>query len=399
LDSLELLHFHCGSQVTDIHALKLALKEASQFYVELVRLGAPMGYLDVGGGLGIDYDGSQSSSNSSINYTMGEYASDVVGSVYEACEAKGVDHPMLVSESGRALVAHHSLLVFDIVGHQRMPQERPARQVTESQHQILRSLQDTYGELEVETALASYHRALQLKDEAQSLFRLGYLSLEERAFAERMFWAVCHRVLAKTEDDEDPPEELLALRDEQPDLYYGNFSIFQSVPDHWAVHQLFPILPIHRLDEEPTRRGVLVDLTCDSDGKVDRFIGRGSEDRVLPLHDWRPKTPYYVAFCLIGAYQEVLGDLHNLFGDTNVVHLSLGQDGDIELEVGDVIEGDTIGEVLRYVQYDPNALIAGLRGTAERALREERITKPDLQELLRVYKAALNQTTYLDRQL
>ncbi|PIE21834.1 MAG: arginine decarboxylase [Planctomycetota bacterium] len=397
-DCLQLLHFHIGSQITEIQALKSALREASQIYCELVKHGAAMGYFDVGGGLGVDYDGTQTNSMSSMNYSLDEYASDVVGAIYEACERSGHAHPCIVSESGRALVAHHSVLVFEMLGHSQLPEQMPEADGSESEHQVLRSLQETWEEVETEPELASYHRALQLKEEAQQLFRLGYLDLAAKAWCEQAYWAICFRVLARLGDEEELHDDLAALRDGQPSIYYGNFSIFQSVPDSWAVEQLFPVVPIQRLDEEPELRGIIADLTCDSDGKLDRFVGEAGEQRTLPLHELG-EDPYYVGFFLVGAYQEVLGDLHNLFGDTNVVHLKSGAGTragrGTELEVGAVVDGDTVDEILRYVQYDPELLVAGLRRSAEQALRQGKITRRDVQELLQVYKSSLQATSYL----
>jgi arginine decarboxylase len=395
LDCLELLHFHLGSQITEIQALKGALREASQVYCQLRKSGAAMGYFDVGGGLGVDYDGTQTNSMSSMNYSLDEYASDVVGAICEACQANELPHPTIISESGRALVAHHSVLIFEVTGHSTLPETMPPEDGSQSKHQVVRSLQETWEELEGEPELATYHRAQQLKDEAQQLFRLGYIDLREKAWCEQAYWAICRRVLERLAGDEELHDDLQALRDSQPAVFYGNFSIFQSVPDSWAVEQLFPVFPIHRLDEEPKLSGIIADLTCDSDGKLDRFVGPRGEERTLPLHADNGE-PYYIGFFLVGAYQEVLGDLHNLFGDTNVVHLKAAHGGRGELDVSAVIDGDSVDEVLRYVQYDPENLIAGIRRSAEQALRAGRIQRRDMQELLRVYKGSLQMTTYLN---
>jgi arginine decarboxylase len=387
-----MLHFHIGSQITDIRAIKSALREASRIYVELCSLGAPMGMFDVGGGLGVDYDGSRTDFHSSMNYTLQEYANDVVWAVQTACDEKDLPHPEIVSESGRAISAHHSVLVTDVIGRTTMPIENgtkpPGGEAPLPVQELWRVLQD----VTVKNAFESYHDALQLKEEALNAFNLGYLGIEARARCERLFWSTCHRILECLRHEGELPEELASLPSRLSDIYYCNWSAFQSTPDHWAVKQLFPVMPIHRLDERPTRRGVLADLTCDSDGKMDRFIDLKGVADYLDLHDPMGQ-PYYIGMFLIGAYQEVLGDLHNLFGDTNVVHVHVDDDGIVD--VGKVVEGDTVREVLGYVQYDPDGLVDEVRAAAENALRQGRIQKREVQLLLTRYKRALADTTYL----
>ncbi|MFQ5503393.1 MAG: biosynthetic arginine decarboxylase [Planctomycetota bacterium] len=393
LPSLEMLHFHLGSQITDIRAIKNALRESSRLYTELVRLGAPMGWLNVGGGLAIDYDGSQTNFHSSMNYSLQEYANDVVYSVLEACDQRGIPHPHLVSESGRATVAHHSVLVFDVLDMDRVSAEADGMDPPEAgDHQVLHSLHETWQCVSRKNYLESFHDALQFKEESYHLFNLGYLTLEARARAERMFWATCRRVWSLASELEELPEELEPLTRALSDIYYCNFSVFQSLPDHWAVKQLFPTMPIHRLEERPSRRAVLADLTCDSDGKMDRFIDPTDVADVLPLH-LPDRDPYYLGIFLVGAYQEVLGDLHNLFGDTNAVHVKVDQAG--RLDVSQVVRGDSVAEVLGYVQYDAEDLVTRVDRAAKGALARERMTEGDVESLLQAYREALKQTTYL----
>ncbi len=392
LDCLEMLHFHIGSQITDIRAIKSALREASRIYVELAKLGAPMGWIDVGGGLGVDYDGSQTNFQSSMNYSLQEYANDVVFAVQDACDGAGLAHPVIVSESGRAIVAHHAVLVTDVIGHSAALTDGETGSIAEDAPQLVQSLHEVCAGVTRKNLIESYHDSIQIKEEAQTLFSLGYLDLEGRAQCERLFWATCSRILHWIAADGDCPEELEHLPKGLSDIYYCNYSMFQSTPDHWAVKQLFPTLPIHRLDERPTRRAILADLTCDSDGKMDRFIDLKGVADYLHVHELT-SSPYYIGVFLVGAYQEVLGDLHNLFGDTHVVHVRVEADGN--LDVAKVVEGDTVREVLGYVQYEPDRLVDRMRRTAERALRAERISKVEVQALLDVYKSSLAATTYL----
>ncbi len=394
LDSLRMLHFHIGSQVTDIRSFKGALREAARFYTELVKLGAAMGWLDVGGGLGVDYDGSRTNFHSSMNYTLQEYANDVVDAIQTACDEAGIPHPYLVSESGRALVAHHAVLVFDVVGRAGMQSLDGAAEPTADEPAIVREYHELLEGVSAKNFLEAYHDALQLREEALTRFTLGLLDLQGRARCEAFFGAVCRKVLKLAQELDELPEELEPLGHALADIYYCNFSVFQSIPDHWAVKQLFPIAPVRGLDRQPTVRAVLADLTCDSDGKIDRFIDAHDVAQVLPLHALSADEPYYVAAFLVGAYQEVLGDLHNLFGDTHVVHVAIGPGGEPELL--QVVEGDSVREVLSYVQYDPEDLIARVRRAAETAIREQRIRKADVQELLRRYKATLERQTYLE---
>lgn len=391
LDSLQLLHFHIGSQISAISVVKDAIREASQIYVELAKLGANMQYLDVGGGLAVDYDGSKTNFHASKNYSMQNYAYDVVAEVKEACEEKGLIVPTLVSESGRAIASHQSVLVFDVLGTSDVSFEIPAP-AQEQEHLIIRNLYETYQSIRVENYQETYHDATQFKEEAISLFGFGYLSLTERARAERLYWACCRKIQAIVRQQEYVPDDLEDLEKIMSSIYYINLSVFQSAPDSWAIDQLFPIMPIHRLGEEPLQRGTLADLTCDSDGKIDQFIDLRDVKSVLELHDLRPDEPYYLAMFLGGAYQEIMGNLHNLFGDTNTIHIKLTPKG---YQIEHVVKGDTMKEVLSYVQYDSEDLIENLRRRTEQALQDHQITLQESQMLLQNYEQSLSQYTYL----
>jgi arginine decarboxylase len=392
-DCLELLHFHLGSQITNIRHIKAAVIEAARIYTELARGGAGLKYLDVGGGLGIDYDGSQTDFESSVNYTLQEYANDVVYHVQSVCDEAAVPHPTIVSESGRAVVAYHSVLVFNVLGVSGLGEQDPPPEVSPEAEQPLIDLQETYRSLSAKNLLESFHDAQQALDQALNLFSLGYLPIEQRSLAENLYWAICRRVKKLAADLEYFPEEFEGLDAMLSDTYFGNFSIFQSMPDSWAIKQLFPIMPIHRLEQRPTRGAVLGDISCDSDGKIDQFIDRRDVKRTLPLHQFNGDE-YYLGAFLIGAYQEILGDLHNLFGDTNAVHVSLNGNGEVLLD--NVIKGNTVREVLAYVQFNAETLLAQFRNDVEAALREGRIGYEESGRLLRFYEAGLHGYTYLE---
>jgi arginine decarboxylase len=391
LDCLQLLHFHIGSQISAISVVKEALREASRIYVELAQLGANMQYLDVGGGLAVDYDGSKTTFYASKNYSIQNYANDVVAEVQEACRSKDIAVPTLVSESGRAIASHQSVLVFDVLGTseaQGIDFDIP----TEDEHAILRELYDIYQNLNPKTVQELYNDAIQFKEEAISLFNFGYLSLPERAKAERLFWACCRKVMAVARETDFVPEDIEELSQSMASLYYINLSVFQSMPDTWAIDQLFPILPIHRLNEEPTCRGTLADLTCDSDGKINQFIDLRDVKNSLELHPVIPDQSYYLGMFLGGAYQEIMGNLHNLFGDTNAVHIRMTPKG---YQVEHVVKGDTMTEVLGYVQYDAEDMVENIRRRSEQALQENQITLQESQLLLKHYEQSLGQYTYL----
>jgi arginine decarboxylase len=391
--SLELLHFHLGSQITNIRQIKAAVIEAARIYVELKRAGAGLKYLDVGGGLGIDYDGSQTDFESSVNYTLQEYANDVVYHIQNVCDEAEVPHPIIVSESGRAIAAYHSVLVFNVMGVTGFGDDS-FEPVPQDAEQPLVDLQETYKSLSSKNLLESFHDAQTALDSALNLFSLGYLPLAQRSQAEKLYWTICRRVHRMAKELEFFPEDLEGLDGMLADTYFCNFSLFQSMPDSWAVKQLFPIMPIHRLNEMPSRSGVLGDISCDSDGKIDQFIDRRDVKRTLPLHSFNGE-PYVLGAFLVGAYQEILGDLHNLFGDTNAVHVSLGDNGDVLLDT--VIRGDTVREVLDYVQFNSKALLEEFRRDVEIALREGKIGYEESGRLLRFYEDGLNGYTYLEQ--
>jgi arginine decarboxylase len=392
-DCLHLLHFHLGSQITNIRQIKAAVNEAARVYVELARAGAGLKYLDVGGGLGVDYDGSQTDFESSVNYTLQEYANDIVYHVQNVCDEAQVPHPTIVSESGRAVTAYHSVLVFNVLGVTGMGEEEVPAELPADAEQPLIDLQETSRSLSAKNILEAYHDAQQALDQALNLFSLGYLTLEQRCVAENLYWNISRRIQRMASELDYFPEELEGLDAMLSDTYFCNFSLFQSMPDSWAIKQLFPIMPIHRLDEAPTRHAVLGDITCDSDGKVDQFIDRRDVKRTLPLHGFNG-SDYYLGAFLLGAYQEILGDLHNLFGDTNAVHVRLGENNDVILD--SVIKGDTVREVLNYVQFSSDALVSTLRRDVETALREGRIGYEESGRLLRFYEQGLHGYTYLE---
>ena len=391
LDCLQLLHFHIGSQISSISVIKDAIREASHIYVELAKLGANMNYLDVGGGLGVDYDGSKTNFHASKNYNMQNYANDVVAGVKDACDERKIQVPIIISESGRAIASHQSVLVFDVLGTSDVPREVP-EPVDENAHQIPRNLYEIYQSINPENYQEVYHDAIQFKEEAVSLFNLGYLGIAERAKTEQLYWACCNKIQGIARQKEYVSEDLEDLEKVMASIYYINLSVFQSVPDSWAINQLFPIMPINRLDEEPTQRGILADLTCDSDGKIDQFIDLRDVKSVLELHTLKPGEPYYLALFLGGAYQEIMGNLHNLFGDANAVHIQLTPSG---YHIEHVVKGDTMKEVLSYVQYDAESLVESIRRQTEAALQQNKITLSESQLLLQNYERSLSQYTYL----
>jgi arginine decarboxylase len=406
LADLRLLHFHIGSQINDIAVLKDALQEAGQIYVELCRQGAAMGFLDVGGGLGIDYDGSRTASAASTNYSLQNYANDVVATVRECCEPNGVAVPTLVSESGRAIASHFSVLVFDVLGAGRPPAAVPSPQGEEPL--IVRNLRDTLAAVDragacdpadpgsCEPLQEAWNDAIKFKDDALAAFRLGYLGLPERALAEQLYWACCERIgerLAEVPRGQPIPDDLRGLQAALASTYYANLSVFRSAPDTWAIDQLFPVLPIHRLDERPTALGTFADLTCDSDGKLARFIDRGQPKSLLELHSLRPDEPYWIGLFLGGAYQEVMGNLHNLFGSTNAVHIRLHDGGGYRLD--HVVRGDTNAEVLGVMEHDPKLLLERLRVASEAAIAAGHLGISDARRLMAHLEASLGQSTYL----
>ena len=391
LDCLQLLHFHIGSQVSSIIPVKNAVREAAHVYVELSKMGCNMRYLDVGGGLAVDYDGSKTDFAASKNYDSQEYAYDIVAAVQTACEKAGVTEPTLISESGRAIAAYQSVLVFEVVGSDGVRYGEP-HPPEAAAHRVVRELYETWKGIAPKNIQESWHDATQAKEEAQSLFKFGYLGLRELAQAERLFWSCCEKISACLERLKHVPEELQELEQILSSIYYCNFSIFQSAPDVWAIDQLFPVMPIHRLDQEPSVRATLADLTCDSDGMIDHFIDVEEVKRVLPVHPLERDQRYLMGMFLNGAYQEILGDLHNLFGDTNAVHIHIDEDG---YTVSQVVKGDSIDEVLRYVQYDTGTMVDKVRRQAERALSRGRMTFKQMRALVQHYEESLRSYTYL----
>lgn len=392
LDCLELLHFHIGSQISNVRAVKDAMTEACRIYVELAKAGAGLKFMDAGGGLGVDYDGSSTNWQSSTNYTMQEYANDVVAPIQDACEAAGIPHPDIITESGRALVAHHSVLVFDVLDVNEVLAGQAPPKVDKKEHPVIRGLIETWRSVSRKNFQEAYHDALQLKEEATSLFNVGLLDLRGRARVEQLFWGCCEAILKVIREMDYVPDDLEGLEKGMADTYYGNFSVFQSAPDHWAVKQLFPIMPLHRLNERPTRRGIVADLTCDSDGKMDQFIELRDVKSSLELHPFDGK-PYYLGVFLVGAYQEILGDLHNLFGDTNAVHIAIDENG---YRIDHVVEGDSVTEVLGYVQYDRQQLMQRMRQANEEALRRGLLSFEESKLLMRRYDEGLSGYTYLE---
>jgi arginine decarboxylase len=399
-DCLKLMHCHPGSQVQDIRRVKEAINELAHVYAELKLMGAGLEYIDVGGGLGVDYDGSGTNFPSSINYTLNEYASDVVYRIGSVCNTRNVPHPLIISESGRAIAAHHSVLIFNVVGRSAL--DRFEVNGSEAQQyggdralpQPVRDLLDAYRNIDERRLVECYHDALTARDQVLQMFNLGLLSLEFRGLAERLYWASCARIRDCCRRLERFPEELEDLENILSDTYFCNFSIFQSLPDSWAIEQLFPIMPIHRLEELPSRKAVLADITCDSDGKIDRFVGPREIKRTLEVHELRPGEEYFLAAFLVGAYQETLGDLHNLFGDTNVVHIKLHDEGGWWIE--ESVKGDTANRVLEYMEYDVAELAPALARDCERAVREGRLSVAESQALKRFYENELNGYAYLE---
>jgi len=364
LDILKMVHFHLGSQIPDIRNIKAAMSEVARFYVEIRKLGVEVQYVDVGGGLGVDYDGSRSTASASVNYSIQEYANDIIYALAEACRENEVPMPHVISESGRALTAHHALLLVNVIDLETQIEETPEA-VPEDAHALVHELEETLREIDIRSLREIYHDTSFAKEQVQTHFNSGVLTLRERAHAERLYLVIMNRVARLAAKDPDDYEDILPeLSAILIDRYFCNFSLFQSLPDSWAIDQLFPILPVHRLNEEPTRRGTLQDVTCDSDGKIDQFVGWRVAKPSLELHAFTPGEPYILGIFLTGAYQEILGDLHNLFGDTNAVHIRLTDDG---YEIGDLVHGDTITEVLNYVQFNTQDLISTFRRKVQNA--------------------------------
>ena len=395
LDIIKLIHFHLGSQITDIRYIKSGLQEVARFYAELRALGVDITHVDVGGGLGVDYDGSNSTSDASVNYSLQEYANDVIYTIAESCRDLSLPMPHIISESGRALTAHHALLLLKVIDVESVA-EVPLPELTEDDHALLHEMREDYDDISRNRIKSRrvkeiFHDVTFDKERAQQLFASGVLNLRGRAVAEQMYHATVNAIFRIVNDNRDEFEDILTDLDAvQVDRYFCNFSLFQSLPDSWAIDQLFPIMPIHRLNEEPARRGTLQDITCDSDGKIDRFVGEKDGDPSLALHEWRDGEPYILGVFLTGAYQEILGDLHNLFGDTNAVHIHLTAEG---YEISDLVHGDTVTEVLNYVQFRASDLLQTFR---RKVTQVKHLSRTDANNFIADYVAGLEGYTYLE---
>jgi len=393
---LRLVHFHVGSQVPDIGTIKRAAREAARFYAKLKKLGHEMGYIDVGGGLGIDYDGSRTTFESSMNYSINEYARDIVWNLMDVCDSEKVDHPTIVSESGRAIVAHHSILVVEAFGSIEKDRCPISLEVTERDPKQVSDMLDIQRNLTQQNRMESLHDAQQIKEQTQSMFDLGLLDLEAKAKVESNFWQIAHGIVQACAGMKYVPDEVKELETALCDQYVCNFSVFQSLLDHWALGQLFPVMPIHRLNEFPDRQATLVDITCDSDGKVSKFIDLQDVKETLPLHRFKAGQPYYIGFFLIGAYQDIMGDLHNLFGRVNEAHVFLDEDEEIGWYIEETIDGSTIGEVLSMTQWDQNELIRQVKAQVDAAIKGDRLKPSEAMRLLANYERGLKGYTYLN---
>lgn len=393
LGCLKMLHYHQGSQIPNIAAIREGCTEAVRVYCDLVKEGAPMGVLDIGGGMAVDYDGSHTNFAASCNYSIAEYCTDIVETVSQVCDKAGIAHPNLISESGRAIVAYYSVLVFNILDVTSAQTSEAAPEIPEKAPQNLLNIIDINKTLTTKNLQESYNDALYYRDQLRAQFFYGAASLRERGLGEAWFWHIVTRISKLIAELDEIPEDLRELSSTLVDFYYGNFSLFQSLPDSWAIDQLFPVMPIHRLEERPRHRAVLADITCDCDGKIDRFIDKEDVAKILPLHDLKADEPYYVAVFLVGAYQETLGDLHNLLGDTNVVGVHLENGKPVYTHE---VEGDTVADVLTYVEYDPKELISRFRNFAEKAVTEGRISPKERREILDRYREGLNGYTYFE---
>lgn len=393
-DSLRLVHFHIGSQVNKIRRIKIALREAAQFYVQIYKKGFHIEFVDVGGGLGVDYDGTRSAnSGSSVNYSIQEYVNDATFALVDASDKNNIPHPNIITESGRSLTAHHSVLVFEVLESTSLPDWDDEDDIKPEDHELLHELYAAWENLNQTRMLETWHDAQQIREEALDMFSLGLLDLNTRAQIERLFWSIAKEIQQMANEMKRPPEELNILPKLLSDKYFCNFSLFQSLPDSWAIDQIFPIIPIHRLEEKPERYATLQDITCDSDGKIDNFISTRNFSHHLPVHSLKGKESYYIGVFLTGAYQEILGDLHNLFGDTNAVHISVDAKG---YYIDQVIDGETVAEVLDYVQYNAKKLVRTLESWVMSSVKQGKITTEEGKEFLSIYRSGLYGYTYLE---
>ena len=395
LDCLQMVHYHLGSQIPNIGSIRSAAQEAARVYCDLAKEGAAMGIIDIGGGLAVDYDGSRTNFPGSRNYDIKEYCSDVIETVMAACDKEGLTHPTIISESGRFLVSYSSVLIFNILDASRFdPNEEEVEEPNKTSHQSLRELGEIYRSVSPKNVQECFNDAVYHRDEIRTAFLHGGLTLRQRAQGEMLFWRVVGKVSRECQDMKTVPEDLKDLQESLCDIYYGNFSVFQSLPDSWAIGQLFPLMPIHRLTERPNRMGTISDITCDCDGKIDNFIDLHDVKKTLPLHDLKVGEDYVMGVFLVGAYQETLGDLHNLFGDTNIVSVKLDADGRIDYT--SEVKGDSVADVLGYVEYDPKDLVAMFRDRAERAVREGRLSPTERREIVESYAAGIQGYTYFE---
>lgn len=393
-DCLRLIHFHIGSQITKIRRIQTALTEAAQYYANLRKMGYNVDFVDCGGGLGVDYDGTRSSnSESSVNYSIQEYVNDCVSTFVDAANKHGIPHPNIITESGRNVAAHHSMLIINVLETASLPEMSEEFEAKETDHQLVRELYKIWDNLNSRNMLEDWHDAEQIREESLELFSHGMVDLKTRAEIEAMYWSVCHEINTLSKGMKHVPDELRNLGKLLADKYFCNFSLFQSLPDSWAIDQLFPVIPIQRLNERPTRKATLQDITCDSDGKIANFVSEGRTSHVLPVHTLRRGEPYYLGVFLVGAYQEILGDLHNLFGDTNAVHLSV-KDGSYHID--QIIDGETVEEVLEYVQYNPKKLVRQLEIWVTKSVKQGKISLEEGKEFLNNYRSGLYGYTYLE---
>lgn len=394
-DWLQLIHFHIGSQITKIRRIKNALREAMQFYAQLCKMGFNIKFVDIGGGLGVDYDGTRSSSGeNSMNYSIQEYVNDSVSALVDVCEKNNLPHPHIITESGRSLAAHHSVLIIQVLETAQLPIWHDDEELGENPHELASELYNIWDKIDPSRVYEDWHDALQIREEALERFSLGLLDLRTRAQIEKLFWSVARDVRDMTRSMKHPPEELRRAARMLPEKYFCNFSLFQSLPDSWGIDQMFPIVPITRLDEKPTRQCTIQDITCDSDGKIDNFVAPQGSSYCLNVHDLKANEPYYLGIFLVGAYQEILGDLHNLFGDTNAVHVAITKDG---YEIAQVIDGESVADVLDYVEYNPKKLVRNLESWVTACMKRGAITAEEGRQFLNNYRSGLYGSTYLER--
>lgn len=394
-DCLKLIHFHIGSQITKIRRIKNALREAMQFYVQLSKMGFNLEFVDIGGGLGVDYDGTRSSSGeNSMNYSIQEYVNDGVSALVDVCEKNDLPHPNIIIESGRSLTAHHSVLIIEVLETTSLPIWTDDDEIGETPHELTKELYNIWDKINPSRVFEDWHDALQIREEALELFSLGLLDLKTRAQVEKLFWSVARDVNDMTRSMKHPPEELRKVARMLPEKYFCNFSLFQSLPDSWAIDQMFPIMPIQRLDEKPSRVCTIQDVTCDSDGKINRFVSPQGVSYGLPVHPLKKDEHYYIGVFLVGAYQEILGDLHNLFGDTAAVHITVSESG---YDIEQVIDGEPVADVLDYVEYNPKKLVRNLETWVSRSMKNGVITTEEGRQFLNNYRSGLYGITYLER--